>query len=122
MRNVLSSLLICLILFAPLPAQAETINIGDAKSLFYAVHRLEQSIPFRKKEVELLLGCKLHKRSGIVVEGPNDAEDYLTDPRTNGMLKQVTLNEVFRPTASFKENSKRCVHGRRSSIFWKARP
>jgi hypothetical protein len=102
MRTVFSSPLLCLILLAVLPAQAETIDINDAKSLFIAVHKLEQSIPFRKKEVEVLLGCKLHSRADIVVEGPNDTEDYLTEPRTNGLLKQVTLNEIFKPTPSFK--------------------
>jgi hypothetical protein len=51
MRTVISSL-ICLILFAPFLAQAETVNIGDAKSLLYAVHS-DLSILFRSEKRKL---------------------------------------------------------------------
>jgi hypothetical protein len=103
MKAVISTLLISLILLAATPANADTI-ITDAKTLFFVIFRLEQNIPFRKKEIKRLLisDYKLHRHRAL--DGSlGHSKNYSTRVQHKGALSQLTLQQSSNPTeSSFK--------------------
>jgi hypothetical protein len=103
MKTVLSTLLISIMLLAATPGQAFTMqNISDAKTLFFVVYRLEQHIPFRKKEVQRILDCKLHRHRDGLLKGSFHSKNYRTHIRKKGLLNQVTLRTASKSDPSFK--------------------
>jgi hypothetical protein len=83
-----------------MPAEADTV-ITDAKTLFFVVFRLEQNMPFRKKEIKRLLisDYKLHRHRSL--DGSSgDSKNYSTHVKKKGALKQLTLQQSSDPTKS----------------------